>query len=171
MKNTSKSNFARKNICKYLAFKNSSSLAKAIWQLQMAGYSKVKINFYWDCDAWNEVDFLWPKLLNYQLMFFKSNFISWMSKFLTGSFHYWISPFEPYPKTFWYSKNEIGFWKHWLGLQKFWTLDIIASMALNPWGSLIYITIDLLFHKSQWGILSSSIPIYSNLHEIKMTPH
>ena len=121
MKNTSKSNFARKNICKYLAFKNSSSLAKAIWQLQMAGYSKVKINFYWDCDAWNEVDFLWPKLLNYQLMFFKSNFISWMSKFLTGSFHYWISPFEPYPKCF--GNPIIGLPKHWLGLQKFWTLN------------------------------------------------
>ena len=29
------------------------SPAKAIWQLEMADYSKFKINFYWDCDAWN----------------------------------------------------------------------------------------------------------------------
>ena len=115
----------------------------------------------------------WPKLLNYQLIFCKSNFIFWMSKLFdwTKIFSLLNITFWTISKIFWYSQNEIGFSKHWLGLQKFWTLDFIASMGSNPWGSLIYITIDLLFHKSQWGILSSSISIYSNLHEIKMTPH
>ena len=174
MKNTSKSNLARKNICKSIWLSKIVSPAKSNLAIT-DDYSKVKINFYWDCDAWNPM-----RLTFYDLNFWITNwcFVNQISfcecqKFLTEpkSFHYWISPFEPYPKRFGIPKIEIGFPKHWLGLQKFWTLDFIASMGSNPWGSLIYITIDLLFHKSQWGILSSSISIYSNLHEIKMTPH
>ena len=141
----------------------------------MADYSKSQNQFLlrlWCLESY-EVDFLWPKLLNYQLMFCKSNFILWMSKLFdwTKIFSLLNINFWTISKTFWHSQNVIGFPKQWLGIQKFWTLDFIASMGSNPWGSLIYITIDLLFHKSQWGILSSSISICLNLHEIKMTPH
>ena len=151
MKNTSKSNLARKNICKYLAFQNSftSQSNLAITDGRLLKSQNQFLLRLWCLESY-EVDFLWPKLLNYQLMFCKSNFILWMSENFdwTKIFSLLNITFWTISKTFWYSQNVIGFPKHWLGLQKFWTLDFIASMGSNPWGSLIYITIDLLFHKS-----------------------
>ena len=170
-----KSNSARKiYVSTYLAFQNSftSQSNLAITDGRLLKSQNQFLLRLW-CLKFYEVDFLWPKLLNYQLMFFKSNSILWMSTLFdwTKIFSLLNITFWTISKMKWYSQNEIGFPKHWLGLQKFWTLDFIASMGSNPWGSLIYITINLLFHKSQWGIISSSISIYSNLHEIKMTPH
>ena len=96
MKNTSKSNLARKkNICKYLVFQNSftSQSNLAITDGRLLKSQNQFLLRLWCLESY-EVDFLWPKLLNYQLMFCKSNLILWMSKlfdltkiFFTTEYH------------------------------------------------------------------------------------
>ena len=112
MKNTSKSNLARKNICKSIWLSKIVSPAKSNLAIT-DDYSKVKINFYWDCDAWNPM-----RLTFYDLNFWITNwcFVNQISfcecqKILTEpkSFHYWISPFEPYPKRFGIPKMKLDF--------------------------------------------------------------
>ena len=109
------------------------SPAKTIWQLQMADYSKVKITFYWDCDACNPM-----RLTFYGLNFWITNlcfFVNPISfcecqNFLTGpkSFSLLNITFWTISKTFWYS---LGFTKHWLGLQKFWTFWLYCLNGLK----------------------------------------
>ena len=73
----------------------------------------------------------WPKLLYYQLMFLNSNLILGMPKLFFGLdqkqlFRLLNFTFWPMSKKFWHSRNEIGFPKDPLEIQKFWTLAVCA---------------------------------------------
>ena len=108
MKNTSKSNLARKNICKSIWLSKIVSPAKSNLAIT-DDYSKVKINFYWDCDAWNPM-----RLTFYDLNFWITNwcfvnpisfcecqnFLTWPKSFSLLNITFWTIS-----KTFWYSQN------------------------------------------------------------------
>ena len=121
-----------------------------------------------------EVDFLWPKLLNYQLMLCKSNFILWMSENFdwTKIFSLLNITFWTISKTFWYSQN----W-NWISKTLIGTSEVlnIGLYCLNGLKSLrkshLHNHRPTFSQKFNEAYLSSSISIYSNLHEIKMTPH
>ena len=86
--------------------------------------TKFEINWPLNGQPQNLVSW-WPKLLNSQSMFWKSNLILGMPNFLDwtkNKFSQQEVTFWTMYKKFWHSQNEIGFPKHQLGIQKIWTL-------------------------------------------------
>ena len=112
-----------------MAFQNSFTSQKQFgnyrWLLKSQNQFLLRL---WCLESY-EVDFLWPKLLNYQLMFCKSNFILWMSKlfdltkiFFTTEYHLLnhIQNVLVFPKLKLDFQNRIPP-KRWLGIKTFWT--------------------------------------------------